>query len=153
MSAPRGARFGDRAVGVVALAVAALLFHETLGFRVVEWDPLGLAFWPRVVLVLLAAFALWFVIRGSVAPDGIEPILPSAFAVLAGCLAYVLALPQLGFTTATLVFVTGFAWLLGRGQRHRLLIAITLALLATAFVHLVFQQGLGVQLPRARLFR
>jgi putative tricarboxylic transport membrane protein len=146
-----GERHGDRLVGLVALATAAIFFYETLSFRVVAWDPLGLAFWPRVVLALMATFALWFVIRGSVSQDGIEPVLPSAFLVLGGCAAPVVVLPRLGFLISTFAFVLVFAHLLGRGQDRRLAWALGLAVVTTLGVYLVFQQGLGVQLPRARL--
>ena len=151
MVEPRGARYGDRVVGLVALAVVAVFFARTFAFRIVDWDPLGLAFWPRVVLALIAVCALIFVVRGSVAPEDIEPIRPGAFGVLAGCALYVLGLPLLGFALATPTFVALFAYALGRGQRHRLGLAVVLALATTGAVYLLFQVGLEVQLPRGEL--
>lgn len=151
MGEPRGARYGDRVVGLVALTAAIALFAHTFTFRVVEWDPLGLAFWPRVILVLLAACALAFIVRGSVAPAEVEPVRPGAFAVLAGCTLYVLALPLVGFVVATPVFVSVFAYVLGRGERRRVGVALALAVVTTLAVHFLFQVGLEVQLPRGRL--
>ena len=151
MAEPRGARYGDRAVGLVALVVIAVLFAHTFTFRVVDWDPLGLAFWPRLVLALIAVCALVFVVRGSVAPQEVEPVSARAFRVLAGCVLYVLALPLAGFVLATPVFVALFAYALGRHQRHRVALALALALVTTLAVYLLFQVGLEVQLPRGEL--
>jgi hypothetical protein len=56
----RAARFEDAIVGVVIIAAAGLLYWATFYFRAVDWTPLGLAFWPRVLLagLVLASLAL-----------------------------------------------------------------------------------------------
>jgi len=55
----------DRLLGLIVLLVAGFLFVETFNFKTVDWDPLGLPFWPRVLLVLLAVLGIYLVIRGS----------------------------------------------------------------------------------------
>ena len=53
-TAPSGTNNGDRWLGIVLLAICAGLYHETFFFKTFDWDPVGMAFWPRVLLTVLA---------------------------------------------------------------------------------------------------
>ena len=116
---------------------------------------LGPGFWPRLVLIGLAAACVlklgeeWWAAAGG---TGAAPLSYSALAglalAMAGILAYVIATPLLGFPLATAAFIVGF--MVVAGARRAPAIGLT-ALLGTvgllyAFVKLVylpFPKGAG----------
>jgi hypothetical protein len=143
----RAARFEDAIVGVVAIAAAGLLYWATFYFHAVDWTPLGLAFWPRVLLagLVLASLALMVLRQLDVHPRlHINRAEITLFAAIAG---FVIALPILGF------LLTGFAYTLGTilwldaDSRLGWIRATLLAFAATAATYAVFGLGLNVWLP------
>jgi putative tricarboxylic transport membrane protein len=141
----------DRRLGLVILAICAFLLYETFSFRVVAWDPLGLAFWPRVVLALLALVALWHVIRGSLDAGPFQPLQLRPFLILLGCTLYVLTIERLGWLIATPLFLVAFHLALGGLRKARLAEAVLFALLATTIVFHLFQGLVYVHFPEGLL--
>lgn len=142
----RVARFEDAIVGAVAIAIAGALYWRTFYFRAVDWTPLGLAFWPRVVLVgiVLAACAL-VLLRQLDTHPAVRVTRPET-TLLAAIAGLVIALPVLGF------FVTGFIYTFGtmiwlQGVDRRPTRAVLLAAATTATTFAVFGLGLNVPLP------
>lgn len=87
------------------LAVSLVtLFHETFQFKTVPWDPLGMAFWPRLQLVMLAVALLTLAFQ---LPSKVEKS-PRAFyrglAVLAGCVLFVIGILLFGIYICTPIF-------------------------------------------------
>lgn len=141
----------DRAIGLVTLAVSALLFYETYSFRVVEWDAMGLPFWPRLVLGCLGGLSLLFVARGSL-DDGPHQLLDArAFAVLGGGVLYVALIPLIGYVIVTPVFIAAFSFWLGPRTGRSALQATLTAAIATAVIYYVFKESLYVQFPEGLL--
>ncbi len=141
----------DRIVGLVILLVGAFLFYETFNFRVVAWDPLGLAFWPRIVLGIMGLLAVYLIIRNSVDAGPFQPLQGRAFVLLAGLSLYVLLLPKLGYLIATPIMLFCFHVALGGTQPKRLLEAAIFAGIATWIVAWVFESLLFVQFPQGLL--
>jgi putative tricarboxylic transport membrane protein len=142
----------DRLIGLLVLLVAGFLFVETFNFKTVDWDPLGLPFWPRVLLALLAVLGVWLVIRGSLDQGPFQPLEWRAFVVLGGALVYVLAIDVVGYLIATPLYLVAFHLALGGFSRRHLLEAVAIALLATGLIYWVFQDMLYVQFPEGVLF-
>jgi hypothetical protein len=142
----------DRLVGLLVLLVAAVLFVETFNFKTVNWDPLGLPFWPRVVLALLAILGGYLVVRGKLDQGPFQPLEWRAFVVLGGALAYVLAIDVVGWLVATPLYLVLFHLALGGISRRHLLEALVIAALATLLIWYVFQDLLYVQFPEGTLF-
>lgn len=107
-NAARSTRWKEAGFLVLLLILAGVLTRETFQFRAVPWDPLGLTFWPRVLLAVLAiAVVIRFLeLRQTTAPgqDG----LVRGLAILAVCGAFVLALPVLGVYLLTPLFLAIF---------------------------------------------
>lgn len=137
----------DRVVGLVLLAAGAFLFAWTFTFRTVEWDPLGLAFWPRIVLGLLLAAGAYLAVRGRLDGGPLKALQPTAFLVLGGILAYALLLGPLGYLVATPLYIVAFHLALGGVSRRHVVEALISATVGTALVYYVFQEALLVQLP------
>jgi len=142
----------DRLVGLIVLLVAGFLFVETFNFKTVDWDPLGLPFWPRVLLALLAVLGIYLVIRGSLDQGPFQPLEWRAFVVLGGALAYVLAIDVVGYLIATPLYLILFHLALDGFSRRHLIEAVIVALIATGLIWYVFQDMLFVQFPEGVLF-
>lgn len=142
----------DRVVGVGILLGGAVLFRETFFFKELPWEPLGMAFWPRALLVMLGIFAVHLIIRGRLDEGLSEGPNWRAFCALATGVAYILALPVFGFVLLTPPFIFIAVLLLATAvDRRRLLQAALTAVIGTAVVYLVFHGGLKVQLPEGLL--
>ncbi len=142
----------DRVVGVGILLGGALLFRETFFFKELPWEPLGMAFWPRALLVMLGIFAVHLIVRGRLDEGLSEGPNWRAFCALATGVAYILALPVFGFVLLTPPFIFIAVLLLATAvDRRRLLQAALTAVIGTAVVYLVFHGGLKVQLPEGLL--
>jgi hypothetical protein len=145
-------RFGqDRLVGIAIVLIGAFLFWQTFSFKVVNWDPLGLPFWPRILLGLLGAIGVYLIVRGSLDRGPFHRLEPRAFVVLAGAVAYVLTIDILGFLIATPLYLFGFHLALGGVTRGHLVEAAVVAACGTGVIYYVFQDVLWVQFPEGVL--
>ena len=162
----------DGYTGLVVLAASLALFWGTLGLERHPMVPVGPAFYPRIVLGIVAVMALALVVmdfwgrrrlgprlRGGDDAQGVVPaqagtqspnyvLVVSAFAIFT---LYVVALPYLGFRLSTLLFLVAMPVALEppAGLR-RWAIVLALALVATLVTHYVFEHYLHVLLPRGR---
>lgn len=143
----------DRLVGAVMLVGAAFLFAWTYTFRTVEWDPLGLAFWPRVVLGLMLVTGGYLAVRGRLDDGPFKPLQPRAFLVLGGVLGYVFAIDLLGYLIATPLYIVAFHLALGGVSTRHALEAVVSATVGTALIYYVFHEALLVQFPEGLLAR
>ena len=79
----------DRVIGITILIVGSYLLWETFSFPPPNWDALGIAFWPRLLLGSLLLIGVYFVIKGSLDDGPFERPDWRAFIVLAGGVAYI----------------------------------------------------------------
>ncbi|MGH7408348.1 MAG: tripartite tricarboxylate transporter TctB family protein [Candidatus Methylomirabilales bacterium] len=152
----------DGVAGLLLLALSAVLAVQTGQIPRTPFLPLGADFFPRVLLVILAAGSLLLLAldilrhrRQGATREGLRRFrdvprtIPAIFAVFAG---YVFLMPILGFVLATLAFVAVAQPLLGP-HRPRDLPRIALVAVGTAtLTHLIFERYLHVFLPRGLLF-
>lgn len=141
----------DRLVGIAIILIGGFLLWETFSFKTVNWDPLGLPFWPRILLGILGILAVYMIVRGSLDRGPFLRLEPRAFAVLAGVTAYVLVIDVLGFLIATPLFMFVFHLTLGGITRGHLVEAAIVAVCGTAVIYYVFQDVLWVQFPEGML--
>jgi len=145
-------RFGqDRLVGIAIVLIGAVLFWQTFSFKIVNWDPLGLPFWPRVLLGLLGVIGVYLIVRGSLDRGPFQRLEPRAFVVLAGAIAYVLAIDIVGFLIATPLYLFMFHLALGGITRGHVVEAAIVAACGTGLIYYVFQEALWVQFPEGML--
>ena len=153
----------DGWAGLVILAFCAALWWMTLGLKDNPLVPIGPGFYPRIVIGVTAVFAALVLIgdvlarRGgagagkaaeAVAERVNYTLVLASFAVFG---AYILALPGLGFSIATFLYVVAAAALLARRLgAKRWLAILVLALLTAAITYFVFERYLLVLLPRGR---
>jgi len=137
----------DRWMGVALLVIGALMFRETFSFRTFDWDPLGMAFWPRLLIAALSIISAWHIVVGNVG-DAMEPITKRAITLFVGCLAYLGGLAYLGYFIATpvMILVAGL-WLRPFTARAAALSVVNAAF-GSALVYLIFEFGMSVELPR-----
>lgn len=142
----------DRLVGVGLLVVSAILLRETFSFPVNEWEPLGMAFWPRILLGALSLIGVYLVVRGSLDEGPFERLKPKAFAALLAGVGYVLLLPYMGYAILTplFLFLTSLA-LTETIDGRKLAESGIMAVAGSVAVYLIFQYGLLVQLPEGLL--
>lgn len=142
----------DRIVGLGILVVGAFLLYETFTFRVVTWEPLGMAFWPRVLLGCLAVIAVHLILRGSLDEGPFHRVESRAFVALAIGTVYVLLLDTIGYVLLTPPFLFVAALLLGRPVTSRKAVGYAfMAVVGTASMYLAFHGGLRVELPQGLL--
>lgn len=132
---------------MATLLIGAVLFYETFSFRRVDWDWMGLPFWPRLVLGFLMLLGVIFIIRGSLDEGPFNSLNAKAFLVLAGGAVYVALIPVLGYLIVTPVFIAGFSYALGPRTARSVLQALLVAAIATALIYSVFTEALYVQFP------
>lgn len=141
----------DRLVGIVALAVCAFLFWNTFSFPETHWDALGIAFWPRALLLTMAVIGVYFVVRGVVV-DGFDRVDWRGGVILGFGVVYVLLLEPVGYLLATAPFMFLAVMLIGRRWTPgRMIEATIVAIAGTGTVFFVFQEALLVRLPQGLL--
>jgi hypothetical protein len=137
----------DRRFGLVMVPVCVFLFYQTFAFKKFDWDPLGMAFWPRIILVGLFIISVYYLIRGSVDNGPYEIIEPRAFLPWVGGVLYIILMPYLSFLIMTPIFLFIFVCCLGGWSRKVMIEATITAAATTLFIYLVFQKFLMVDLP------
>ena len=156
----------DGIVGLVCLAISVWLLALTIGLPPAVFVPIGPAFYPRVVLGLMALLSAILVAgdvlaerRRRTAPDapaqaspaegGGAPNYPLVFASFVTFGLYVLLLPWLGFRVSTFLFVIALQAALEwpRSWKRWVLVVVIAAATAICCV-LAFEDYLSVLLPR-----
>lgn len=145
-------RWGEAGFLAFLLLAALAATAETFRFRIVPWDPLGMAFFPRILLgalVVALLGRLWGSYRDGKA--GLSRFWPG-IGVLALCMAFVGGIATLGVYLATPPFMVAFALLAPGGPARR---TVWRALLASAVLLLMvwglFDQLLGLRVLSAPL--
>ena len=142
----------DRAVGIAILIGGSILFWETLSFPSTNWDPLGIAFWPRFLLITMIVIGVYLIVKGSLDDGPFDRINWRAFIVLAGGVIYITLLETIGFMLLTPPFLFLAVLALGGSlTRSRIIEAALVAAGGTLFIHFVFVKGLRVFLPEGLL--
>ncbi|MBM4314676.1 MAG: tripartite tricarboxylate transporter TctB family protein [Deltaproteobacteria bacterium] len=152
----------DTGIGIGLLALCALLYWQAGLVSAPPFVPIGPAFYPRVVLLLLAGLALWLIVEDllrqrSPAPVKAKPTQPApnyrrvllGFIVFFG---YVAGLSFVGYPAATFLFVLGLGWSIGPHSVRELLKLTVIAVGTTLATYLIFEKYLYVFLPRGLLF-
>jgi hypothetical protein len=150
----------DTGIGLGLLAVCALVYWQTLQIPSPPFVPIGPAFYPKVIVLLLAGLAVWLTVQSGLA--GRAPrARPAAghapnYRLVAYCFAiffaYIAALSVIGYLASTFLFVLALAWVMGPRQPRRLPGLVLLALGTTLLTYVVFERYLYVFLPRGLLF-
>jgi hypothetical protein len=149
----------DALVGLILLAVSLVLLAQSFGLPQLPLVPIGPAFYPRIVLVFMAAMSVVLIIQGLLAPSAVAaapgaPAQPPrayrlvalAFLIIA---VYILFLPLLGYRIATILFVAALQAALEWPTTLRQWIVLAVIAIATSAVtYLVFERYLLVLLPR-----
>lgn len=152
----------DAGIGIGLLAFCCLLYWQAGLVSAPPFVPIGPAFYPRVVLILLAGLAVWLIaedlLRGCAHEQkAAKPLSlgPNYRKVLLGFivfLGYVAGLSLIGYLAATFLFVLGLSWLIGPGNLRELPKLILIAGGTTLATYLIFEKYLYVFLPRGLLF-
>lgn len=152
----------DAGIGVGLLAFCGLLYWQAGLVSAPPFVPIGPAFFPRVILILLAGLAVWLIAedllrRRSLAGSSVKPAgpAPNYGKVLLGFilfLGYVAGLSLIGYLTATFLFVLGLSWSIGPRNIRELPKLIAIAVGTTLATYLIFEKYLYVFLPRGHLF-
>ena len=142
-------KFPDRYVGIGLLVVCAVLFANTFTFRTTQWELLSMAFWPRLLLLLLAGFAVYLTVKGNLEPGRkSEPLAGRAFLAALGGFAYVMLLEWVGFLILTPIFIFVFSVIISRRRPlWRVVESTATACLGTMAVYAMFELGLNLVLP------
>ncbi|HET7596996.1 MAG TPA: tripartite tricarboxylate transporter TctB family protein [Burkholderiales bacterium] len=154
----------DGIAGLVCLVVSAGLLVLTLGLPPASVVPIGPAFYPRVVLLVLALLSTILIVLDLRATRSLRTAAPEGAAAAAAGPApnyglvlatfiefglYIALLPPLGFRISTFLFVLALQVTLEwprSATRWALAVGVAIATSAVAF--LVFQDYLSVLLPR-----
>jgi hypothetical protein len=155
----------DGIAGLVCLAISLFLLLLTRGLPPPVMVPIGPAFYPRVVLLLLAALSVAMILMdvqaqrrrraaggGAVpAPSGERLNYPLVFATFLVFGLYIAALPELGFRISTFLFVAGLQVTLDWPTSvRRWAIVLAIALGVSLVCYITFEDYLAVLLPRGR---
>ncbi len=146
----------DGIIGCLLLLLSLWLYRHTAEIPRPPFVPLGLDFYPRMLLGLLGGLSLALVGADLLGRRGLPKqrlavrmhLAPYRDVLLTYLLfgGYVALIPILGFRAATVPFVAVLAWCLGpKTLRHALLSLLVVA------VHVVFEGYLRLLLPRGIL--
>ena len=112
------------------------------------WDPLGMAFWPRLLIGSLMLIGLVLVIHRQLERSAADRIDWRGVAALAGAVAYVAIMQRVGFIAATPPFLFAGVLLLGWPvSLRRVIEAGAFAAGGTVVVRILFEDFLLVSLP------
>jgi putative tricarboxylic transport membrane protein len=140
----------DRALGLLAIAGGVSIIAGTLGFREVPGQPIGSAFFPRIVGAAAIVAGIAQIAAGTGGPPATPPDWMRgrgalrALAVVGAVVGWLLLAGPLGFLPTTALVVAGLALALGA----RALPAAAVGVAAAAALHVIFASLLRVPLPR-----
>jgi len=151
----------DGVAGLVCLAISLAMLALTWGLPPAVMVPIGPAFYPRVVVITLAALSLlliWLDLsaardRAAAPPVAAAPS-PSANyrLVLATFIEfglYIVLLPLIGFRLSTFLFVVVLQVTLEWPQSNvRWVLVVLIAVATSVLCHFIFEDYLSVLLPR-----
>jgi hypothetical protein len=137
----------DTGIGLGLLAFCGLIYWQAGLVPAPPFVPIGPAFYPRTVSVILGGFALWLIaedlLKRRAPPKKTSGPAPAygrvagGFAVFVG---YVASLSILGYVTATFCFVLAMSWIAGPRRREELPKLIAVAAATTLVTYLVFEK-------------
>ena len=152
----------DVAIGIALLGLCGFLYWQAGLAPAPSFVPIGPAFYPRVVLVLLAALSIWLIVetllrRRIPAASPKKPAGPKpdygrvvlGFFVFFG---YVISLSIIGFVSGTFLFVLGLGWAVGPRRIRDIPKLLAVASGTAAVTYIVFEKYLYVFLPRGFFF-
>jgi putative tricarboxylic transport membrane protein len=152
----------DTGIGIGLLALCGLLYWQVGLVSAPPFVPIGPAFYPRVILILLAGLAVWLIAedllrrrtptRKAVKHDGVAPNYRRVLLGFIIFLAYVAGLSLIGYLVATFLFVLGLSWSIGPRNVREIPKLVTIAVVTTLATYLIFEKYLYVFLPRGLLF-
>jgi hypothetical protein len=141
----------ELAAACILLIVTAVFGWLTIGLpdRALPNTP-GPAFFPGLITLSLAALSIALLVR-SLRAAGQEqatlavPLTSRSWAALGAFIVYLIAMPMLGFLTASVPFFAVMAWLYG--ERRLIVVALTAVVVPVA-LSLIFRSGFQILLPR-----
>jgi putative tricarboxylic transport membrane protein len=156
----------DGISGLVCLAISIWLLALTFGLPPAAMVPIGPAFYPRIVLSLLAVLSIMLIVLdiratrlmraggaavSAAAAAGAASNYRLVLATFIEFGLYITLLPALGFRISTFVFMLAMQATLQwpRGIK-RWALAIIVALATTLICYLIFEDYLSVLLPRGK---
>jgi putative tricarboxylic transport membrane protein len=152
----------DTGIGVGLLAFCGLLYWQAGLVSAPPFVPIGPAFYPRVILILLAGLALWLIsedllrkppsVKKAAKPTGTVPNYRKVLVGFFVFLGYVAGLSLIGYLTATFIFVLGMSWIIGPRNVRQLPKLAAIAVGTALATYLIFEKYLYVFLPRGLLF-
>ena len=152
----------DAGIGLGLLAFCAVFYWQTGAISTPPFVPIGPAFYPRVLLILLAGLGVWLVVEDILPGRGPSQAVKKPTGpplnyrrVLLGFfvfLAYVASLNIIGYMISTFLFILGLSWSIGPRDRRGLPKLVAVAFGTALVIYLVFEKYLFVFLPRGLLF-
>ena len=153
----------DAGIGVGLLAFCGLLYWQAGLVSAPPFVPIGPAFYPRVILILLAGLALWLIAEDLLrrrapsrrkqqsrrAPRRITGESFSRFSSFWGMWS---ASASSAILTATFLFVLGLSWAIGPRNIREMPKLVAIAVGTALVTYLVFEKYLYVFLPQGLLF-
>jgi|SRR5919109_593431 hypothetical protein len=148
----------DGWIGVGLLLFCGSLYANLDSIPTNPLVPIGPAFYPRLLLLLIFGLCLVLILQSLIArrekkarvtfrnwlKDYQSPLLSFGLFLL-----YVLLLPKLGFLFSTFLFVSSLQWFLGRPLWRRLPGSLVIGIATAVVTYWVFEKYLYVFLPRA----
>ena len=153
----------DGWIGLGLLAFGGWLYSNLGKIPANPLVPIGPAYYPRILLILIVLLSLVLVIqeaisrhrreskgRGSLRGQ-VERYQPTLTCFIVFTL-YVVFLPVLGFLVSSVLFVTILQWLLGPLRLRRLPVSLLTGVAVSLISYVAFEIYLRVLLPRGILF-
>ncbi len=150
----------DGVAGLICLVLSLAMLILTWGLPPAVLVPIGPAFYPRVVvsvMALLSVLLIWFDISAgrarAGAPAAAAPAPPANYRLVLATFIefglYIALLPLIGFRLATFLFVVALQITLEWPASNKRWLLVLLIGAATSLIcHLVFEDYLSVLLPR-----
>jgi hypothetical protein len=151
----------DGVAGLVCLATSLAMLALTWGLPPAVLVPIGPAFYPRVVVVimaLLSALLIWLDLsagrsRAAAPPVAAMPSPPANYRLVLATFIefglYIALLPLIGFRLSTFLFVVALQITLEWPQSNKRWLFVLLIGAATSLIcHFIFEDYLSVLLPR-----
>ncbi len=152
----------DALVGALVVGLTGLLLWQTGRIASPPFIPIGPAFYPRIILVVLGLLGVGLLVQGLVATPPPAPVPPRSAPgggqrgwLVALCFAlfavYTAALPWLGYRLSTGLFVAATQWALGSRTLRSAPACLAVGAGTAVATYVVFELYLHVLLPRGVL--
>lgn len=157
----------DSYIGIALMLLCTFLYFQSTKIPHSPLVPVGAAFYPRIILILLFLMGLILMLSdisgtckkriergGKLITGSFSPFTKFQYVIWTFLIVglYIFSISFLGFYLSTTFFIAGLQWYLSARIIRRLPKYLAISIITTLLIYIVFEKYLHIFFPRGYLF-